>query len=338
MTIRVNREWRLIARPVGRIKVLDFAWKEEPVPFPREGQFLVRNLYLSLEPGYRVWAGGNRGIDLDLPPIQLGEVMGGFAIGTVEQSRNPKFAVGTYVQGLLGWQDYGVTDGTFVVALPNDPLIPLTAYFGLLGYTGNTAYFGLLDVGRPKAGETLVVSAAASAVGSLVGQIGKIKGCQVVGIAGSDEKCHWIKDELGYDAAINYKTESVLEGLKKHCPNGIDLYFDNVGGEILDAVLGLINKKARIVACGMISTYNRIDSVPGLLNLENLIFKRARMEGFAAIDYQHRAQEAASELLKWHSEGKLKYKVDVVEGLEKAPKVINKLYDGSNQGKLIVKI
>jgi hypothetical protein len=264
--------------------------------------------------------------------------MRGGAIGIVEQSRNAAFKEGMKVSGLLGWQDYAVSNGTGLTPLPDDPSIPLTAYFGLFGHICLTAYYGLLDVGRPKPGETLVVSAAAGAVGSLVGQIGKIKGCRVVGIAGSDDKCAWIKEELGFDAAINYKTERVLESLKKHCPRGIDIYFDNVGGKILDAALALINLRARVVLCGLISQYNATEPVPGPYNFANILIKRARVEGFIVLDYMDRAMEAFAELRKWLAEGKIKYRVEVIDGLEQAPEALNKLFDGSHSGKLIVKI
>lgn len=331
----VNRQWRLATRPVGLIKESDFEWSEEPVPTPGEGEILVRNNYLSLDPTNRGWLYEK---ETYLPPVAIGEVMRGITIGAVEQSRNASFQEGTLVQGLLGWQDYALTDGTGLTTLPKESSIPLTAYFGLLGHIGLTAYFGLLDIGKPKAGETLVVSAAAGAVGSLVGQIGKIKGCRVIGIAGSEEKCRWLEDELGFDAAINYKTEPVLESLKKHCPDGIDIYFDNVGGEILDAVLSLINLRSRIVLCGMISQYNAVEPVPGPYNLVNLIMKRARIEGFIVLDYMNRAQEVIGDIGKWFAEGKIQYRVDVVDGLENAPRAINKLFDGSNKGKLIVKV
>jgi NADPH-dependent curcumin reductase CurA len=241
------------------------------------------------------------------------------------------------VQGLLGWQDYAISDGNGLTPLPHNESIPLTAYFGLFGHIGLSAYFGLLDIGKPKAGETLVVSAAAGAVGSLVGQIGKIKGCRVVGIAGGEEKCRWITEELGFDAAIDYKSEPVLESLKRRCPEGIDVHFENVGGEILDAALSQINIRARIVLCGLISQYNATEPVPGPYNFANILVKRARVEGFIVIDYMNRAQEAVAELAKWLAEGKIKYRVDVVEGIEKAPHALNMLFDGSNKGKLIVK-
>jgi hypothetical protein len=201
-----------------------------------------------------------------------------------------------------------------------------------------TAYFGLLDIGQPQTGETLVVSAAAGAVGSLVGQIGKIKGCRVVGIAGSDEKCRWITDELGFDAAINYKSEPILESLQQHCPDGIDIDFENVGGEILDAVLSLINQRARIVVCGLISQYNAVERVPGPYNFANILIKRARVEGFIVLDYLHRTPEAIADLSRWFAEGQIRYRVDVVDGLANAPRALNRLFDGSNVGKLILKL
>ncbi|HEY7179918.1 MAG TPA: NADP-dependent oxidoreductase [Blastocatellia bacterium] len=335
MTQRINHQWRLAARPVGLIKETDFQWTEEPVPELQDGQVLVRNLYLSLDPANRGWV---REEGSYMEPIPLGSVMLGITVGVVEESRNANFQAGDNVQGFLGWQEYAVSDGAGLNKLPNNPAIPLTAYLGLFGGIGLTAYFGLLDVTDPKPSETLVVSAAAGAVGSIVGQIGKIKGCRVVGIAGSREKCEWIVDELGFDAAINYKTEDIRQGLKRTCPNGIDIYFDNVGGEILDAALAMINLRARISICGMISQYNAPAPVPGPYNLINILTRRAKMQGFIVTDYLPRAQEAIPELIKWHMEGKLKYRVDVVEGLKEAPRAVNKLFEGSNQGKLIIKL
>jgi NADPH-dependent curcumin reductase len=335
MTERMNRQWRLAARPVGTFKDSDFQWTQEPVPALKEGELLVHNQYLSLDPTNRGWANE---VDTYLPAVKLGDVMRGGAIGVVEESRNPSFKAGDHVSGLLGWQEYAVTDGTGLGKLPDNPAIPLTAYLGLFGHIGLTAYYGLLDVGQPKAGETLVVSGAAGAVGSLVGQIGKIVGCRVVGIAGSDEKCRWLTEDLGFDGAINYKRENVLEALKRECPNGIDVNFENVGGEILDSVLALINIGARISLCGLISQYNAAERVPGPYNLAMLIVRRARIQGFLVSDYMNRAGEAMTALGRWLMEGKIKYRVDVVEGLEQAPRAVNKLFDGSNQGKLVVKI
>jgi NADPH-dependent curcumin reductase len=335
MTKRINHHWRLVARPVGMIKETDFQWAEEPVPELQGGQVLVRNLYLSLDPANRGWV---REEGSYMAPIPLGSVMMGGTVGVVEESSNPNFQAGDNVQGFLGWQEYAVSDGAGLNKLPDNPAIPLTAYLGLFGHIGLTAYFGLLDIADPQQGETLVVSAAAGAVGSIVGQIGKIKGCRVVGIAGSDEKCKWIVDELGFDAAINYKTEDIRKALKRTCPNGIDIYFDNVGGEILDAVLAMINLGARISVCGMISQYNATAPVPGPYNLINILARRAKMQGFIVLDYMARAQEAIPDLIKWYMEGKLKYRVDIVEGLKEAPRAVNKLFEGSNQGKLIIKV
>jgi NADPH-dependent curcumin reductase CurA len=317
------------------IQQSDFEWREEPLAPLGEGQVLVRNLYLSIDPTNRAWVND---VESYLPPVAIGEVMRGIAIGRVEQSRNSAFMEGGVVQGMLGWQEYFVGDGSGLTALPEDPSIPLTAYFGLFGHIGMTAYFGLLDVGKPRAGETLVVSAAAGATGSLVGQIGKIKGCRVVGIAGADEKCRWITEELGFDAAINYRTESVYEALRKHCPDRVDVYFENVGGKILDAVLAHINLRARIVLCGLISQYNSAEPVPGPYNFASILVNRARVEGFIVLDYLSRAQEAFADLGRWFAEGKIKYRVDLVEGLERAPEALNKLFDGSNSGKLIVEV
>ena len=335
MTTQTNRQWRLRARPEGLIKESDFEFHEEPVPALAEGQLVVRNIYLSLDPANRGWV-----TDLPsyVPPVPLGEVMRGIAIGVVEDSRHPGFQPGDIVQGMLGWQSYLLSDGGGLQQLPRHTGLPLTASLGLFSHIGLTAYFGLLQIGKPRAGETLVVSAAAGAVGSLVGQIGKLKGCRVVGITGSEEKCRWVTDDLGFDHAINYKEEPVVEKLQECCVEGIDVYFDNVGGEILDAVLGRINKHARLVICGLISQYNTEEPVPGPFNFANILLRSARVEGFIVLDFLDRAGEALKDLGRWLAEGKLQYRVDIVEGLENAPRALNKLFDGSNRGKLIVQI
>ncbi|MEM8533791.1 MAG: NADP-dependent oxidoreductase [Chloroflexota bacterium] len=335
MEARVNRQWRLAARPDGMLKKTDFEFREEPVPSIAEGQILLRNIYLSLDPTNRMWV--NEAATY-LPPVQIGEVMRGGTIGVIEESRNDQYPVGSIVQSMLGWQEYALSNGEGVTILPDFPGLPLDAHFGLFGHIGLTAYFGLLDIGQPKAGETLVVSAAAGAVGSLVGQIGKIQGCRVVGIAGTDEKCEWITKDLGFDAAINYKTESVPKRLRELCPDGIDVYFDNVGGEILDAALRLINLRARIVICGLISQYNDNKPTPGPYNFVNILAQRARMEGFIVLDYFNRAGEAVAALGQWYAEGKLRYQVDIVEGFEEIPDAVNRLFTGANTGKLLVKL
>ncbi len=334
MSERRNRQWRVKSLPHGRIRPEDFEFVEDAVPEIRDGEMLLRSIYLSLDPANRGWLSGRRTY---VAPVQAGDVMRGATVGVVEDSRLEGYSAGDLVLCAIGWQDYAVSDGKGVTKIPSGPL-PLTAHLGLLGHIGLTAYFGLLDVGKPKAGETLVVSTAAGAVGSLVSQIGKIKGCRVVGIAGGEEKCSWLTGELGLDAAIDYKNENVAKALRAACPDGIDIYFDNVGGEILEAALSLIRERARVVICGMISQYNATEPVPGPKNLIQLLAQRARMEGFIVLDYLSRASEAVGELVRWHLEGKLKYRVDVIDGLEQAPVAINRLFDGTNRGKLAVRV
>jgi hypothetical protein len=335
MATLTNRAWKLAARPQGTFTPADFEWAEEPVPDPADGQVLVRVIFLSLDPTNRGWANATATY---LPPIPLGSVMRGFGLGIVEASRHAALRPGDYVQGMLGWQAYSVVEGATVTRFERQPGIPLDAYPAVFSFIGATAYFGLLDIGRPKEGETLVVSGAAGAVGSLAGQIGKILGCRVVGIAGSDDKCQWLTGELGFDAAINYKREPVITRLRQHCPNGIDVYFENVGGEILDAVLALINARARIALCGLISQYNEPVPPPGPRFFGNLLIKRARVEGFIILDYAARFPEAFAALGTWMARGQLRYRTDIVDGLEHAPVAINRLFDGANTGKLLVRV
>lgn len=331
----VNQQWRLKHRPEGGFAITDFEWTELPVQALETDQVLVRHLYLSLDPTNRLWV---KSEDSYLPPVGIGEVMRGVGIGIVEKSRHSTFKAGDLVRGLLGWQTYAVMDGERLKKLQVADDIPLTAFHGVFGPKGITAYFGLMEIGQPKTGETLVVSAAAGAVGSLVGQIGKIEGCHVIGLAGTEEKCKWLVDELGFDAAINYKIENLADSLTKYCPDGIDIYFDNVGGDILDIVLSQINNWARIPLCGLISTYNDKEPRPGPTNMTNVLVRRARLEGFIVADYMSRAQEAINYLLDAYRNGQIKYRIDIVEGLKKAPEAINLLFNGGNTGKLMVKV
>lgn len=329
-----NSQWLLAARPQGLPRRTDFEWRESELAPLADGQARVRLVYLSLDPTNRVWMEDR---DSYLPALKLGELMRGVALGVVEESKAQGLEAGDLVQGLMGWQRYYVSNGRDVVKLPKLP-IPLDGYFGLLAHIGFTAYFGLTDIGQPKAGETLVVSAAAGAVGSLVGQMGKILGCRVVGIAGGKAKCDWIVNELGFDAAVDYKNENVYSGLRRACPNGIDIYFENVGGEILEAVLAQINLGARIPLCGLISSYTATTPQPGPRNLGMLLMKRGLMKGFIVTDYAARFTEAGAQIVGWYLAGKLKYRTDIVNGLDQAPEALGKLFNGTNQGKLLVKV
>ncbi len=334
MSGTMNAAWHLARRPEGLVKDGDLEWRESELPALGDAEIRVRQELLSLDPTNRVWMND---ADSYLPRLPLGAVMRGIGIGTVKASNVPKYAPGDTVQGLLGWQRYYQGPAEGLTKLPPIPL-PKEAHFGLLGHIGLTAYFGLVEIGKAKEGETLVVSAAAGAVGSLVGQIGKILGMRVVGIAGSDAKCAWLTKELGFDAAINYKSANLNQELTRLCPQGIDVYFDNVGGRILEAVLYHINMHARIVACGMISQYNAQRPEPGPSNLGIIIGKRATMQGFIVMDFLSKAMEAALKLIGWHMSGRLNYRVDMVEGLEKAPEALNRLFSGANQGKLVVRV
>lgn len=331
MTDRQNRQWHLIRRPSGNFSPGDFELKRTAVPQPGKGEFRVQLRYISADPTQRIWAHE----ESYFPMMPLGEVAWGIGAGTVEASNNPDFPEGAGVSGVFGMQDYAISNGQGVNRLPDG--LPLEAALAVFGHIGITAYFGMLDVARVQAGQTVVVSGAAGAVGSLAGQIARLQGCRVVGIAGSDEKCQWITRDLGFDAAINYRKESLPEALKMHCPKGIDAYFDNVGGPTLDAVLPLLALHARIALCGMISDYTR-DVTYGVSNLRQLIFKRARIEGFLVMDYVARAGEAMGALGGWLQEGKLKYRLDVVEGLENAVSAMNRLLDGSNIGKVVTRV
>lgn len=330
-----NHQFKLAARPVGAVKRSDFTSVTETVRDPAEGEVVVKVLHISLDPAMRGWMSDNR--NSYMPPIEIDEVVRALAVGRVVASKHPNFAVGDHVSGMLGVQEYAVVQGQGLNKV--DPrMAPLPVFLGTLGMPGLTAYFGLLDAGQPKAGETVVVSGAAGAVGAVVGQIAKIKGCRVVGIAGGAEKCRYLVEELGFDAAIDYKSENVIAKLHEHCPQGIDVFFDNVGGDILDAVLTRLARNARIVICGAISQYNNTAPVKGPANYLALIVARATMKGIMVADYYPRAMEALSAMGGWLASGKLKSREDIVEGLDTFPETFQKLFTGENNGKLVLKV
>jgi NADPH-dependent curcumin reductase CurA len=334
MTATINRQFRLAARPVGLPRRSDFNLIEEPVATPGDGEFVVRVQYISLDPAMRGWMNEGKSY---VPPVGIGEVMRAGAVGEVVASNHAKFPLGSHVVGMFGVQEYALSNGKGV-NLVDPKAAPLPLYLGALGMTGITAYFGLLDVGALKEGETVVVSAAAGAVGSLVGQIAKIKGCRVIGIAGGAEKCRRIIDEFGFDGAIDYKHDDLHAAIKQHCPKGIDVYFDNVGGEILEAALARLALHARVVICGAISQYNSTTGVKGPANYMALLVMRARMEGFVVFDYASRYGEALRDLSTWMMQGKLKSREDVVSGFADFPEILLKLFSGENTGKLVLKV
>jgi NADPH-dependent curcumin reductase len=330
---QTNHQFQLAARPVGLPKRSDWKFTEAPVREPGDGEILVKNIYISLDPAMRGWMNAGKSY---VPPVGIGEVMRALALGRVAGSRNPQFRTGDYVSGPFGVQEFAVSNG-HGVSKADPEIAPLPVYLSALGMPGMTAYFCLLDVGRPRPGETVVVSAAAGAVGSLAGQIAKIKGCRAVGIAGGPQKCAYLR-EIGFDAAIDYKTESILDALAAHCPSGIDLYFDNVGDEILEAALALLHHGARVAICGAISQYNNTAPVKGPSNYLSLLIHAACMQGFLVLDYVNRYAEAAPVMAGWLAAGKLKSREHVVEGLDTFPEALLMLFQGENFGKLILKI
>lgn len=330
-----NRQVKLARRPVGMVKREDFKVEEGPVPQPGADEFRVRVEYVSLDPAMRGWVSEGRSY---VPPVAIGEVMRGYSAGIVEASNNAAFKVGDAVQGLFGVQRYALSKGERVVKVDTSQA-PLQRWIGGLGMPGWTAYFGLLEVGQPKAGETVVVSAASGAVGSVVGQIAKIKGCRAVGIAGGADKCRYVKDELGFDACVDYKGGNLAADLKAAAPKGVDVYFENVGGDILDTVLLQMNMFGRIPVCGLISAYNATAVPEGPKNLRCVLTHRLRMQGLIVFDWANRVPEAIAQLGAWHKEGKLKIREDVREGgLDAFPDVLNLLYTGGNLGKLVLKV
>jgi NADPH-dependent curcumin reductase len=327
--------WRLRARPVGDIKDSDLEYLTEPMPAMEDGQALVAVNYLSLDPTNRIWMSD---MDQYMPPVALDDVMRGGVAGTVIASRNPDLTEGMTVTGLGGWASHVVVDPNMVSPLPMIPGVPMATLFGSLGGTALTAYFGLLDLCDPKPGETLLVSGAAGAVGSAVGQIGKIKGCHVVGIAGGAEKCRYVIDELGFDACIDYRNEDVAARLDALCPGGIDINFENVGGEIMDAVMHRMNDYGRMALCGMISTYNDTAPVIGPKAWPLILMRRLKVQGFIVTDFAPRFGEGAMQLAQWWMEGKLKARVDLRHGLENAVTTVRDLYNGGNFGKLLLEV
>jgi NADPH-dependent curcumin reductase CurA len=327
-----NHRFTLVARPVGLPKPSDFKLEEEPVADPGDGQLLVKVRYISLDPAMRGWMNDTKSY---MPPIKLGDVVRAVGIGEVIASKHPGFAVGDLAAGLFGVQEYALSDGKGLNKVP--PVAPPPVFLSALGMPGLTAYFGLLDIGKPEPGQTVVVSGAAGAVGSVVGQIAKIKGCRAVGIAGGAEKCKYLVDELGFDAAIDYKATDVKAALREHCPKGIDVYFDNVGGDILDAALTQLAMRARIIICGAISQYNST-TVKGPSNYLSLLVNRATMTGMVVMDYTPRFVPAIMEMAGWMGAGKLKSREDIVKGLETFPQTLLKLFSGENFGKLLLEV
>jgi NADPH-dependent curcumin reductase CurA len=326
-----NRRITLAKRPVGEVTADCFAVDEVDVPTPGPGEALAEVGWLSIDPTIRGWMA----MDTYLPAIEIGAEIRSGGLATVIASNNDNLPVGATVFGMTGWQQYTIMDSSNQVV--PDGIDP-TAALSVFGVTGMTAYFGLLEVGRPVEGETVLVSGAAGATGSVVGQIAKIKGCRVVGIAGSDEKCAWLIDELGFDAAINYKTENVAAAIRTACPDGVDVFFDNVGGDILEAAIANIALRGRIVLCGAIAQYNDEVPRPGPSNLSLLISMRGRMEGFIILDFLDRAEQAIGDLATWVINGDIKFAVDVVDGLDNAPMALDRLFTGANTGKVMVKL
>jgi len=330
------KRWVLKRRPRGEIQPGDLELVEEPIRDLADGEVLIRVVYLSLDPTNRIWMSDQ---DQYLPPVQLGETMRGGGVGVVERSRSKRFKQGDIVNpGLAGWSTHAIAKDTAVSLVPAIPGVPLTAYMSVLGATGLTAWFGMVDIAKPQAGETVVVSAAAGAVGSIAGQLAKLRGARVVGIAGGRAKCDWLTGELGFDGAIDYKHEDVGAALDRLCPNGVDVDFENVGGEIMDAVFSRMNNFARMSLCGMISSYNQEGPPAGPRDFGRILMHRLMIKGFIIIDYLHRAPEAFAELGPLVASGQLKWKAHVEDGLENAVEAVGRLFTGDHDGKLLVRV
>ncbi|CAA0106349.1 Putative NADP-dependent oxidoreductase YfmJ [Halioglobus japonicus] len=335
MTTLTNRQYYLASRPQGEPNSSHVPARDVRVPELAPGEVVLRNLYISLDPAIRGWMGDDPNY---IEPIALGDAVRSSVIGRVVRSNSPDYAPGDVAMTMGGWEQYTTVQAATLNKLDERAGVPLSLFLGVLGPTGLTAYFGLLEVGKPKAGETVLVSAAAGAVGSVVGQIAKMKGCRVVGMAGTDDKCAWLQDELGFDAVINYKTCGDYEAaIRAACPEGVDVYFDNVGGEILDATLLCLNKFARVAVCGWISTYN-VPNAPGPTNLWQLVAESVTVQGFTVLDYLERFGEGIGQLAEWVMAGELKYREEVVDGLDNILPTFLRLFDGSNQGKLVIRI
>jgi NADPH-dependent curcumin reductase CurA len=336
---QVNRQWTLATRPVGAPSINNFNFVESDKPTPKQGELLLRTVFLSLDPYMR---GRMNDAKSYAEPVAIDEVMVGGAVCRVEASNHPDYEVGEWVVSFSGWQDYAISDGVDLLKLGKQPTQPSYA-LGVMGMPGLTAYMGLLDIGQPKAGETVVVAAATGAVGSLVGQIAKLKGCKVVGIAGGAEKCRSAVEELGFDMCLDHKSPDLAQQLEQACDAGIDVYFENVGGKVFDAVLPLLNSCARIPLCGMISQYNATELPEGpdrmFALMGNLLVKRIKMQGFIVFDdYGHRYEEFSQDMSQWLADGKIKYREDLVEGLENTVESFIGLLEGKNFGKLVIRV
>ena len=338
MSQQINRQIVLASRPNGKPQANNFTIADAPIPAPEDGQVLSKTIYLSLDPYMRGRMNAGKSY---ADPVEIDEVMSGGTVGQVIESKHSSFSAGDFVFGYGGWQEFWLQDGKKLKKV--DPqLAPISTATGVLGMPGVTAYTGLLNIGQPKKGETVVVAAASGAVGSVVGQIARIKGARVVGIAGTPEKCEFVKEELGFDACVNHSLQDFAENLKSACPNGIDVYFENVGGKVFEKVLPLLNNFSRIPVCGIISSYNatQLPAGPNLtpLLMRNILVKRLTFRGFIVWDFDSQEEEALTQLSNWIKEGKIRYREDIVDGLENAPEAFMGLLEGKNFGKLVVRV
>jgi NADPH-dependent curcumin reductase len=332
----MNRRWILQHRPKGEVQSNDLALVKLPIDELEDGEVLIRNIYLSLDPTHRIWMSDR---DQYMPPVEIGAPMRGGVLGVVEASRSAKFKPGDIVSpGLAAWESFSIAPETQIRLIPTRLGLPLTAYMSVLGASGLTAYFGMNDIVRPRSGETIVVTAAAGSVGSIACQIAKLRGATVVGIAGGQKKCAWLIQHLGIDGAIDYKNEEVGAALDRLCPRGIDADFENVGGKIMDAVFSRLNNFGRLALCGLISTYNSAAPVTGPTDFSSVLMRRLEIRGFLISDYFPRAREAYTALADWVASGKIQWQVEVIDGLENALDGLGRLFTGNHHGKLLVKI